>query len=124
MSFKLPTSLITLEEEINSKGQKMEQGISGRVTCAHCEGSGTCRTGKESESCFVCIKEAKARANTHGLVCSVCGGIGLTEFGTDKINRRITSVLAMLIAYFALVLVSILALTDNKHFSETLAFSG
>lgn len=92
--------------------------------CAHCQGSGTCSTGTDGESCHVCIDESKAMKNSHGLVCSVCGGIGLAELKTDRINKRVTSILAMLIAYFALALVLILAVTNNQYFSEALAFSG
>lgn len=92
--------------------------------CAHCQGSGTCSTGNNGESCHVCINETKAARNSYGLVCSVCGGVGFAELKTDKINKRVTSILAMLIAYFALALVLILAVTNNKYFSEALAFSG
>jgi hypothetical protein len=92
--------------------------------CAHCQGSGTCATGKEGESCCVCIKESKSNKDSHGIVCSVCGGLGLAELKTDRINKRVTSFLAILIAYFALIMVFVLAVTNNKYFSEALAFSG
>ena len=92
--------------------------------CAHCSGSGTCTNGKENESCFVCNKEAKAKVGSKNLVCSVCGGIGLAEIKSDRINRRTAPLLAILIAYFALIFVFFLAFTNNQHFSEGLAFSG
>lgn len=101
----------------------MEEQNMDLFKCAHCQGSGSCSNGKDGESCYVCIKEAKAKSSSHGLVCSVCGGIGLAELRTDRINRRITSMLAMFIAYSALAFVLVLAVTDNKHFSEMLAFS-
>ncbi|MCB2141226.1 molecular chaperone DnaJ [bacterium] len=101
----------------------MEEITKGRFPCAHCQGSGTCSSGKDGESCAVCIKEGKAKTNSFGLVCSVCGGIGIAELKTDRINRRVTPVLAIFIAYFALFIVFWFGVTGNKLFSEVLAFS-
>jgi hypothetical protein len=70
------------------------------------------------------MKSFKIKGVHHGLVCSVCGGVGFVELKTDRINRRITSLLAVLIVYFALALIGLLAATNNQYFSEMLAFSG
>lgn len=104
--------------------EKLNNNDLATYPCAHCSGSGTCRNGKDGDSCSVCIKEVESKTNAQGLVCSVCGGLGVAEMRTDRINRRVTSMLAMLIAYFALTFVFVLALIENKYFSECLAFSG
>lgn len=101
-----------------------EEKGADRFPCAHCQGSGTCSTGENGQSCDFCIKEAKANKNAIGVVCGVCGGVGIAELKTDRINKRTTSILAILIAYFALALVLLFGLIKSEFFSETLAFSG
>lgn len=89
--------------------------------CGHCHGNGACTTGKDGASCEVCTKEGKVKKDSVGVVCSVCGGIGVAEMKTGRINKRIASILALLIVYVALFMVGGAALLKNVHIiTETL----
>ena len=92
--------------------------------CAHCKGEGTCRNGKDGLSCSVCLKEHKVKEESYGVVCSVCGGIGLVETKTDRINKRTIPILAIVIVYAALCLVVLSMVSKSDFFNEILAFSG
>ena len=92
--------------------------------CAHCEQTGTCRNGLEGATCEACIKknEVKGKGLT-GLSCGICGGIGQAEPMTERMNKRITPLLSMLIVLPLLLLIFIAMLTSNEHFNQILAFS-
>ncbi|QDF74065.1 molecular chaperone DnaJ [Shewanella marisflavi] len=95
--------------------------------CQHCSGTGTCTNGKDNCSCEVCAKKNEIpfwrRRNQYGLICGSCGGIGKAEALTERMNKRIAPLLAIYLVVSLLVLISVLALIDNKYFSEVLAFS-
>lgn len=97
--------------------------LKGFVKCAHCGGTGTCKNGETETSCLVCKKAHKVNSagNTSGLVCSVCCGYGVAEPKSARMQNRIIPMLAIIIVYFALFLIFMLARTDN--FSEVLAFA-
>jgi hypothetical protein len=92
------------------------------ISCAHCQGSGTCKNGEDDSSCFVCLKARKLTTNDKqtGLVCSVCKGLGVVEPLTARLRNRIVPVLALLIVYVAMYMLMHFANTD--HFNEVLAF--
>ena len=62
------------------------------ITCAHCDGTGTCRSGEKESSCEVCVRKnlkwnftfsfSKTR---YGMVCSVCEGTGEIEPFTERL---------------------------------------
>lgn len=97
--------------------------IKGFIKCAHCSGTGTCKNGEKETSCFACKKESKLKNNetTTGLVCSVCLGLGMAEPKSLRIQNRLVPMLALLLVYFALVLIAVFASKDN--FPEILAFA-
>jgi hypothetical protein len=98
--------------------------VNGFMPCAHCSGTGTCNNGQDKDSCHTCKKEQKIKLTERapGLVCSVCGGVGIAEPKSYRIHNRIVPILALLIVYMALILIWINASKEN--FSEILAFAG
>ncbi|MBU6950925.1 molecular chaperone DnaJ [Hahella sp. HN01] len=93
--------------------------------CAHCKESGTCAQGKDGASCNVCVKRNELRGKEHfGLACGICGGLGLAEPFTDRLNKRFPAIMAILVVFSLMFIVSVAAFINNQHFSEILAFSG
>lgn len=90
-------------------------------------GTGTCTTGDNHHSCRACIKRSELpfwqRKNQSGIICSVCGGLGMAEPTTDRMNKRITPLLAIYLSAFIIGLLFYALITKSQHFSEILAFS-
>ncbi len=102
----------------------MEQVKANLYPCAHCEGSGTCKSGANESSCAACIKNNELKGKEHvGLACGTCGGLGMAEPYTERLNKRTKPLLAMGIVFIMLIIVSGLAFTKNPHFTEVLAFA-
>jgi hypothetical protein len=59
----------------------------GLISCPHCAGKGTCLIDN-SNSCGTCLKHAKAKKHSKIVICSVCGGTGITEAKTDRLKNR------------------------------------
>jgi len=95
--------------------------------CKHCNGSGTCKNGKDDCSCLACAKKNDLPFyrldNSFGLLCGSCGGIGKAEPLTERMNKRMGPMLAFTLVVGLLVLVSCAAFTKSPFFSELLAFS-
>ncbi|MBC3489168.1 molecular chaperone DnaJ [Pseudomonas kermanshahensis] len=92
--------------------------------CAHCECTGTCRKGENGGSCGSCVKLNDLKGIGHfGLPCGVCHGIGHAEPRTERLNKRIAPILALVTVYFLLIGVFAAALTQSSYFSEILAFA-
>lgn len=92
--------------------------------CAHCEQTGTCRNGPDGSTCNACIKRNELEGKSHsGLVCGICGGIGQAEPMTERMNKRITPLLSMMIVLPLLILISVSLLLRSEYFSQVLAFS-
>ena len=95
--------------------------------CAHCDGTGTCKNGVDETSCMVCVKKAKLKIEgadknaTTGLVCSVCGGHGISEPYSSRLQNRIVPLLAIIIVYIALLI--IWSHAKEEHFNQLLAFA-
>lgn len=83
--------------------------------CSHCEGEGTCKSGENGKTCVVCAMEyakvgfipklKKGDKKSYyesftGLICSRCGGLGKAETKTDRLNKRMRSILGFGIPYF------------------------
>ncbi len=120
-------------EQQNDAVQRISktEGIQSRLEkCAHCDSTGTCSKGKDGSTCEVCVRKnlkwtfvfstSKLR---YGMVCSVCEGFVKIEPLTERLHNRIVPVLALLVVYVALIIICWAACTENKHFSELLAFS-
>lgn len=95
--------------------------------CKHCSGTGTCTNGKDSFSCIACAKSNELvfwkQSNQIGLICGSCGGIGKAEPMTERMNKRIAPVLAIILVISLLTLILITMLINNRYFSEVLTFS-
>ena len=94
--------------------------------CKHCNETGTCTSGINGASCIVCNKNHDLKVNKiyNGLACGTCGGLGISEPYTEKLNKRIKPLLALLIVSILLICTMALALIDSKHFTTFIAFSG
>lgn len=102
----------------------MNEIKSNLYKCEHC--SGTCKNGKDSCSCAVCINENEVKRGKEyfGLPCAICNGLGQAEPKTERINKRITPILALIVVILLLFGVFATAMIESKYFSEILAFSG
>ncbi|OMH28075.1 molecular chaperone DnaJ [Motiliproteus sp. MSK22-1] len=93
--------------------------------CAHCEGKGTCKNGGDGSSCTACVKRNDLKGKEYsGLLCGACGGLGMAEPYTERINKRTKPILAVVIVFVMLFMIIGLALSKNPHFPEVLAFAG
>ena len=92
--------------------------------CAHCRESGTCRNGENEHSCNFCIKHNELRGKEHiGLACGICGGLGRAEPVTERMNKRITPILSIVIVLPLLAMVCWAMVVKSDFFSELLAFA-
>jgi hypothetical protein len=55
-------------------------------------------------------------------MCGACGGIGQAEPLTERMNKRIAPMLAIVLSVCLIVIVALAAFLNNQHFSELLAF--
>lgn len=102
----------------------MEDIKSNLYPCAHCGGTGTCNNGPDNKSCSSCIKKNELKGKDHfGLLCGSCGGIGMAEPMTERLNKRTKPLLAMGIVFSVLVIVFSFAFTKHENFSEILVFA-
>lgn len=105
----------------------MSEIKSNLYDCKHCSGTGTCSNGKDGSSCAACAEKNDLpfwkRKNQYGLICGCCGGIGKSEPLTERMNKRIGPILALLIIFMLMTLIFFAALTKSPYFSEILAFS-
>ncbi len=95
--------------------------------CKHCTGTGTCTSAQDGASCYACAVRNEIpiwrRKKQYGLMCGSCGGIGKAEPMTERINKRIAPLLAIYLSIALVVFVILAAFSENKFFSEILAFS-
>ena len=104
----------------------MQEVKSNLYPCKHCKETGTCSSGHDGASCKACAKHHELKGNKEyiGLACGTCNGIGQAEPTTERMNKRIKPMLALLIVLFVLSFTFYLALIGNQHFTEFLAFAG
>ncbi|MUK71481.1 molecular chaperone DnaJ [Aliivibrio fischeri] len=104
----------------------MENITANLHLCKHCNETGTCTTGSEGNSCVACIKyhDLKVSKIYKGLACGTCGGLGMSEPLTERLNKRTKPLLAIGIVFTLLIFTFILGLMNSEHFSTFLAFSG
>jgi len=101
-----------------------QETTSNLYPCAHCNESGTCTTGIEGSSCYLCIKRNELRGKRHsGLACGICGGLGKAEPFTERMNKRIKPMLSIFIVIPLIVIVGAALFLNSPFFSEVLAFS-
>lgn len=93
--------------------------------CAHCQQTGTCSNGKDGQSCAYCIKdnEVKIQSGAIGIPCSICGGIGSAEPRTERINKRMGSIIGLIVVMMLIALVIITLIGYNQHLPQVLTFS-
>ncbi len=97
---------------------------SNLYACAHCQQTGTCTTGENGQSCNLCIKRNELKGKNHtGLACGICGGIGQAEPFTERMNKRITPILSVVIIFLLLGIVFWSLTIKSGYFTEILAFS-
>jgi hypothetical protein len=102
----------------------MQEITSNLYPCAHCSGIGTC-SSSDGNTCSACVAANELKGSSHkGLPCGICGGLGSAEPRTERINKRITPVLALMVVIPLVIFTFILAALDNKNFGGFLAFSG
>jgi hypothetical protein len=114
------TTETTLSKAEAAHGNQFE--LLELLRCAHCSGSGSCNSGKDGASCYVCTRKSNGKDTQVGLVCSVCDGQGYTEPKTDRIRKRMGPLLAMLLCYFMLFLV--LRTIGKPDLDKILPFAG
>jgi len=108
----------------------MQEVKSNLYPCKHCSGTGTCSSGEAGTSCTACaqshnlVKTYTLRKTYTGLACGTCGGLGMAEPYTERLNKRTKPLLAMGIVFILLVCTTALAFVNNEHFPAFLAFSG
>ena len=95
--------------------------------CKHCNGTGTCSSGPNASSCIACAERNEIpffrRKNQHGLICGCCGGIGKSEPMTERLNKRISPMLALSMVFLLMFLVIFSLIIKSPYFSEILTFS-
>lgn len=92
--------------------------------CAHCQETGTCQNGENGKTCNLCIKKNELKGKEHtGLACGVCGGLGRAEPMTERMNKRMTPILALFIVLPLLLIVFWALVANSSHFGEILAFA-
>lgn len=105
----------------------MRDPIINLYDCKHCNGTGTCSNGLENTSCECCAKKNELpfwrRKKQVGLICGCCGGIGKAELLTDRMNKRVTPLLAIYLVVMILGTLVISIVTGSQYSSELLAFS-
>ncbi len=105
----------------------MNEIKSNLYECKHCGGTGTCSNGENGTSCVACAERNDLpfykRKNQQGLICGCCGGIGQSEPMTERMNKRISPMLALLMVFFLMFLVICALLIKSNYFSEILTFS-
>jgi len=102
----------------------MDQIKANLYPCAHCDGLGTCKNGLQQTSCLACINKNELKGKEHvGLICGSCGGLGVAEPYTERLNNRIKPLLAMGIVFVMLIFMFVLALINSPFFTEVLAFA-
>lgn len=108
-----------------------DQIKSNLYPCLHCSETGTCTSGLDGTACGYCQEAFRIRTglwrrrkNLHGLVCGVCGGLGLAESQTEKINKRMRSLSALLLMGSLLAVILFSVIYESPYFSQILAFAG
>lgn len=92
--------------------------------CLHCKSEGTCRNGLDGESCAACIKRNDLKGKSYtGLVCGSCAGIGKSEPLTERMDKRMAPILAIVLVFGLLFLIFWAALAKSEFFSQILAFA-
>jgi len=94
--------------------------------CKHCSATGTCTNGENQTACRACARLNELpfwrRSGQVGLVCGCCRGLGKAEPFTDRLNKRMAPVLAVLLTFCVLTLIMVTSIFNHQHFSEILAF--
>jgi hypothetical protein len=91
--------------------------------CAHCNGSGTCKSGADGASCKACVKKNELRGGPHiGLACGTCNGLGQTDSVTYRMLHRTQPTLAFLIIFLTFTAIFTFGMLGSPYFHEVMAF--
>ena len=101
--------------------------------CAHCEKTGTCTNGSGAESCASCVgvHGLNGKKQYRGLPCGNCGGLGMAEPLSERLNNRVRPIAGMFQALSEYVVAIVLMLVvlfcifkDSASLPVVLAFVG
>src|ERR1700738_4999906 len=107
--------------------------MEGFQSCAHCEGKGTCKNGKDDTGCLICFAHWSQRypkmKDVHELgaiKCSTCWGRGIVEPpGATKWDYKTPAYLGAALAGCSFALLFTLAfMKDSEGFAKALVFAG
>lgn len=103
----------------------MENLTSNLYPCAHCSQTGVCVNGDNGKSCIVCIKmnDLNVKVGASGIPCSVCGGMGLAEPRTERLNKRMGSILGLCVVIGLITLVFVTLMAYSQYLTQILTFS-
>lgn len=59
-----------------------------------------------------------------GLPCGICGGLGLAEPGTERLNKRWPLVLSLSIIWPLIIGLFLAGISKSEHFTSLLTFAG
>lgn len=91
--------------------------------CAHCNGTGTCKSSSSGESCAACVKKNELKKGSYsGLACGTCGGLGKTDTLTYRLKHRTQPVLSIILVLGAFFMVFMFGTLKSQYFHEVLAF--
>lgn len=95
--------------------------------CGHCEGHGTCHSGAENTSCFVCTKSAgitNQDKTYRGLPCSICHGHGCGAPTEVKTNRLMGAYVTFACSAGVFIIIIMSGFFFAEHLDKILTFGG
>ncbi len=103
------------------------------IECRHCDGTGTCSTGENGNSCDSCVGKARESSfpfmkkkidSKKGLPCGSCQGHGDIEGRIWHLQSTIGPILGLLIVVIVLLIILMIASTSSTHHAEILTLLG
>ena len=103
--------------------------MAGSVDCSHCGKTGTCGLGEGGVACDRCVhthelRGLKSSSSKRGLWCGVCGGTGVAEPFSVKLQSRVAPFVAIGIILGILVLAGLIAYTAPDLRPQVLTLAG
>jgi hypothetical protein len=103
------------------------------IECRHCQGTGTCATGVDGNSCDSCVAKVRAGplpfmknniTSTKGLPCGACQGAGDIAGRVWHLQSTIGPILGLFIVLFVLGIVAGIAASSPAHHTQVLTLLG
>lgn len=95
--------------------------------CGHCMGHGTCRAGRNGNSCYSCNKnadEGDPQSERYGLPCSICSGHGCSAPNEVKTNKLMGAWVTIICSGGAFLAVLLSGFFFSEHLDKILTFAG